>query len=84
MTEVEMKVTIDVQDAYDCLTEKERTEFIRDNIADCDIDVLLKEVSEHCDIEETINSFDNSDIENWLFHHAEEYDYAKIVDPEYD
>lgn len=44
----------------------------------------LKEVARRYDIEDVINSFKQKEIENWLFHHAEEYDYAKIVDPECD
>ena len=75
-----MELEIDVQDAYDYLTDEEREEFIRDNMADCDINDLLAEVANRCDIEEAISSFKQGEIEEWLDNHADEYGYTKMED----
>lgn len=75
---VEMEIEIDVQDAYDYLTNKEREEFIRENMADCDINDLLSEVAKRCSIDEAIASFKQDEIEEWLKYNAEEYGYTKM------
>jgi len=84
---------VDVQLAFDSLNMRDQKELVTENLSACDSDDLISEVvyrgdtgciiaevARRCDIEEVIERFKQSEIEEWLDIHAEEYGYTKMED----
>lgn len=75
-----LEMEVDVQMALDGLTDRNRKELVCENLSVCDVDDLIDEVFQRCDISEVMEYFSQRDIECWLDEHAEEYGYTKMED----
>jgi hypothetical protein len=88
-----LELEVDVQMAFDSLTDRDRKELISENLSVCDVDDMIDEISSRgdmkcmiravaglCYIEDVINDFKQKEIEEWLDNHAEEYGYTKMED----
>lgn len=72
-----LEMEVDVQMAIDSLIDRDRKELVSENLSVCDVDNLINEVFQRCDISEVMEYFSQRDIEYWLDNHAEEYGYTK-------
>lgn len=73
---VNLQVKIDVQEAYNQLSNGEKSQFIFNNIEDCDSNCIARSAAENCTIEELMDCFSEVDIKEWLETNAKNFGYV--------